>query len=142
MASSDLGLQTIEYLAVARTDGVLLAQEKFAALGYDFEGKICSVASAPGLQKNVQDHATIADEGHHICIQMVARDGASFVVAAICSPQFPKQRRILPQADGSSQRLLPELKATVLHLSKPIASAGYGSLTSQLRPLFKQLHAK
>jgi len=142
MASNEINLQSIEYLAVVRTDGVLLAQEKFAVLAYDFESKVCAVASAPGLQKNVQDHATIADEGHHICIQMVARDGASFVAVAVCSPQFPKQRRLLPSADDAAQRLLPELKTCILNQTKNLSTAGYGSLTSTMRPLLRQLHAK
>jgi len=142
MASLDSNMQAIEYLALVRTDGVLLAQEKFTSIAYDFESKVCAVASAPGLQKNVQDHATIADEGHHICIQMVSRDGSSFIVVAVCSPQFPKQRRLLPSADDSAQRLLPELKTSLLHHQKPLATVGYGSLTSQMRPLLRQLHAK
>ena len=142
MASIDSSLQTIEYLALVRTDGVLLAQEKFASGSYDFESKVCAVASAPGLQQNVKDHATIADETHHICIQMVSRDGASFIVVAVCSPQFPKQRRLLPSADSGAQRLLPELKNHVLHHSTPISSIGYGTLSAQMRPLFRQLHSK
>ena len=135
-------LQSIEYLAIVRSDGVLLAQEKFAPASYDFEGKACSVAAAPGLLQTVQEHATIIDDGHHICLQLAARDGARFVIFAICSPQFPKQRRLLPSADPGAQRLLPELKSGLLVHTKDLNGATYNSLSSSMQPLLRQLHAK